>query len=185
MFYLFLLFISQTSDAAELALHLDGNTLRKRNISVKRYRPSAKSTLEKPLTQKPVRHKTLDDNARVKLSAGDEKRMAKKAKRKMRREGERALGIERKKKKRDDKTVSDQTKEESNESNGNEIKKNKHIRFQGQTVEESKKKKVLTLSFFNFCQFLLSLIPIMFLFLFFLRKKSTKVQLRKRRLLFY
>lgn len=153
----------QTADAAELALHLDGSPVKKRNILVQRFRASADSSLKKSVTDKSVRHKTLDENAKSKAKFNDEIRMAKKSKRKMRRENEKLLGIVKKKKKVDSGEPNDSqskesvseleepkqhsgmtdklTKEAVSGSNENQASKSVKGRYQGQTVEESKKKK--------------------------------------------
>lgn len=54
----------ESADGAELALHLDGTEFKKRNISVRRYSPSAKSSQQKTPANKVIRHKG-DDNPRI------------------------------------------------------------------------------------------------------------------------
>ncbi|KAK3912581.1 RNA-binding protein 34 [Frankliniella fusca] len=148
----------QERDAAELALQLDGESLKKRNIAVRRHKPNAKS-VEK-VSDKNVRHKgagPVDEKTKQKQKLKEEVRLQKKEKRKMRREGEKLLGIDKKKKKKSDgsseapKEDEDFPKEKKVKSNkvnhGETITNNtlpkggKKSKFQGQTVEDSKKKK--------------------------------------------
>ena len=140
----------QIADAAELALELDGNTLKKRNIVVRRHKPSAKPSSEKSPSEMLVRHKgkqELDKKNKRQVDALEIKRRAKKEKRRMRREGEKLLGIFKQRTTKND--VCEDVIPESNDSGESKIriqtvdsKQFGKSKFLGQTVESAKKKKV-------------------------------------------
>lgn len=145
----------QTTDAAELALQLDGNTLKKRNISVRRHKPSAKPCSEKSPSEKLVRHKGKEqagNNSRETEDVKEKKRMEKKEKRRMRREGEKLLGIVKQRTPKPKGDLNKGVKSEANSESSHkkletptaESKQLSKLKFQGQTVENAKKKKVCT-----------------------------------------
>lgn len=136
----------QSADGAELALQLDQSVVRKRKIAVKRNRPSAKLATKKSQSEMLVRHKNSNESSgvsRATKTIKEEVRMEKKEKRRLRREGEKMLGIVKKKKnsvediKFEPKLNEPHIKKEVSSAVG--FKKGK---FQGQTVDDSKKKKV-------------------------------------------
>ncbi|XP_052123175.1 RNA-binding protein 34 [Frankliniella occidentalis] len=153
----------EDADAAELALQLDGETIKKRKLAVRRHKPNSKPSLDKSSDQA-LRHKgakPLDEKTKQKQKLKDEVRLQKKEKRKLRREGEKLLGIVKKKKNDDSSEASKMEKADSatlpkagkktkfeNEIDQGETKTvatlpkaGKKSRFQGQTVEDIKKKK--------------------------------------------
>lgn len=144
----------ESSDSAELALQLDESVIKKRKISVRRHRPST----EDSSVEKPVRHKDTkqsESSSKEKEAVKEKVRMDKKEKRRLRREGEKMLGIVKKKKnKSNDREAEIESElrskpiEEGAETSEVKVKKpeaprigSKKVKFQGQTVGESKGKK--------------------------------------------